>query len=55
MFKKEDIESIDRKYFTVIVANEYDITLISNNTNTFPSSTGLPSKLFLSLYFCVLL
>ncbi|MDD6069652.1 MAG: hypothetical protein PUC12_02410 [Clostridiales bacterium] len=25
MFKKEDIESIDRKYFTVIVANEYDI------------------------------
>lgn len=33
MFKKEDIESIDRKYFTVIVANEYDITLVSNNTH----------------------
>lgn len=33
LFKKEDIESIDRKYFTVIVANEYDITLVSNNTH----------------------
>lgn len=33
MFKKEDIESIDRKYFTVIVANEYDIILVSNNTH----------------------
>ena len=33
MFKKEDIELIDRKYFTVIVANAYDITLISNNTH----------------------
>lgn len=33
MFKKEDIESIDRRYFTVIVANEYDITLVSNNAH----------------------
>ena len=33
MFKAEDIKAIDRKYFTIIVANEYDITLISNNTH----------------------
>ena len=33
MFKAEDIKAIDRKYFTIIEANEYDITLISNNTH----------------------
>lgn len=32
MFKADELAAIDRKYFTVIVANEYDVTLISNNT-----------------------
>lgn len=32
MFATEELQSIDRKYFTVIVADAYDVTLISNNT-----------------------
>lgn len=32
MFNTEELQSIDRKYFTVIVADAYDVTLISNNT-----------------------
>lgn len=32
MFTTEELQSIDRKYFTVIVADGYDVTLISNNT-----------------------
>lgn len=32
MFTTEELQSIDRKYFTVIVADAYDVTLISNNT-----------------------
>lgn len=32
MFTTEELQSIDRKYFTVIVADPYDVTLISNNT-----------------------
>ncbi len=32
MFTKEELQSIDRRYFTVIVADAYDVTLISNNT-----------------------
>ncbi len=32
MFTTEELQSIDRNYFTVIVADAYDVTLISNNT-----------------------
>ncbi len=32
MFTTEELQSIDRKYFMVIVADAYDVTLISNNT-----------------------
>lgn len=32
MFTTEELQSIDRKYFTVVVADAYDVTLISNNT-----------------------
>lgn len=32
MFTTEELQSIDRKYFMVIVADVYDVTLISNNT-----------------------
>ena len=32
MFTTEELQSIDRNYFTVIVADTYDVTLISNNT-----------------------
>ncbi len=32
MFSEKDLSAIDRKYFIVVVANEYDVTLISNNT-----------------------
>lgn len=32
MFTTEELQSIDRKYFTVIVVDAYDVTLISNNT-----------------------
>ena len=32
MFTQQELDQIDRDYFEVIVANEYDVTLISNNT-----------------------
>ncbi len=32
MFTTEELQAIDRKYFTVIVADADDVTLISNNT-----------------------
>lgn len=32
LFTTEELQSIDRKYFAVIVADAYDVTLISNNT-----------------------
>ena len=32
MFTAEELNAIDTKYFAVITANEYDITLISKNT-----------------------
>ncbi len=32
MFTTKELQSIDRKYFTVIGADAYDVTLISNNT-----------------------
>ena len=33
MFSTKELETIDNRYFTVIVANEYDVTLLSNNTH----------------------
>lgn len=32
MFNPKEIDAIDSRYFTVIMANEYDVTLLSNNT-----------------------
>lgn len=32
MFTTKELQSIDRNYFTVIVADAFDVTLISNNT-----------------------
>ena len=32
MFTAEELQAIDRKYFSVIVADAYDVTLISKNT-----------------------
>ena len=32
MYTQQELESIDRNYFAVIVADEYDVTLMSLNT-----------------------
>lgn len=32
MFSAEELNSLDRKYFNVIAANKYDVTIISRNT-----------------------
>ena len=32
MFSAKELKTIDNGYFTVIMANEYDVTLLSNNT-----------------------
>ncbi len=32
MFSAEELNSLDRKYFNVIAANEYDVTIMSRNT-----------------------
>ena len=32
MFTAAELQAIDRNYFTVVVADCYDVTLISNNT-----------------------
>ena len=32
MFSTEELQSLDRKYFNVIVANDYDVTVMSRNT-----------------------
>lgn len=32
MFTMEELQAIDRNYFTVIFADAYDVILISNNT-----------------------
>jgi len=32
MFTAAELHAIDRNYFTVVVADCYDVTLISNNT-----------------------
>ena len=35
MFSPEDLRSLDRNYFSVIVADEYDVTIMSRNTGHF--------------------
>ena len=32
MFTVKELQKIDRTYFTVVLADAYDVTLISNNT-----------------------
>ena len=32
MFSKEELKSLDRKYFAVIAVDEYDVTVMSRNT-----------------------
>ena len=32
MFSKEDLRSLDKKYFAVIIVDEYDVTVMSRNT-----------------------
>lgn len=32
MFSAKELDAIDDRCFTVIMANEYDVTLLSNNT-----------------------
>ena len=33
MYTQQELDSLDRKYFAVILANEHDITLLSKNTH----------------------
>ena len=32
MFSAEELNSLDRRYFNVIAANDYDVTVMSRNT-----------------------
>lgn len=32
MYTQQEMDSIDKKYFNIILMNEYDITLMSKNT-----------------------
>ena len=33
MYTQQELDSIDRKYFNVILMNEHDVTLMSKNTH----------------------
>ena len=33
MYTQQELEAIDRKYFAVIIADQYDVTLMSKNTH----------------------
>ena len=33
MFTQQELDSIDKKYFAVIIADQYDVTLMSKNTH----------------------
>lgn len=33
MYTQQELDSIDRKYFAVIIADQYDVTLMSKNTH----------------------
>ena len=32
MYSQKDLESIDRSYFTILVADQYDVMIMSKNT-----------------------
>ena len=32
MYTQQELDAIDRKYFAVIIADQYDVTLMSKNT-----------------------
>ena len=53
MFTAEELNAIDTKYFTVIVANEYDVTLMSKCTHHlwYMHSVELPDRG--CKFFCV--
>ena len=33
MYTQQELDSIDKKYFAVIIADQYDVTLMSKNTH----------------------
>lgn len=33
MYSQRELEAIDKKYFSIILMNEYDVTLMSKNTH----------------------
>lgn len=33
MYTQQELDAIDRKYFAVIIAHQYDVTLMSKNTH----------------------
>ena len=33
MYTQQELDAIDRKYFVVIIADQYDVTLMSKNTH----------------------
>lgn len=33
MYTQQELDAIDRKYFAVIIADQYDVTLMSKNTH----------------------
>ena len=33
MYTQQELDAIDRKYFAVIIADQYDVTLVSPNTH----------------------
>ena len=33
MYTQQELDEIDKKYFSIILMNEYDVTLMSKNTN----------------------
>ena len=40
MFSTEELESLDRSYFSVICADAYDVTIMSKNTGHHSRITG---------------
>lgn len=34
MFSERELKGLDRGYFNIIMANDYDLTLMSKNTGT---------------------
>lgn len=47
MFDAKDLECLDPKYFSIIMANEYDVTVMSRNTGHYwyVHCTGVPGDM----------